>query len=362
MQESSKIKVGISAGDYNGIGIEVALKTFADARMLELCTPVVFASTKMMSAHQNAVGTEIKFHGIAAASDALEGKFNVVNTWKDQSELQWGIPTEDSGKKAIESLVAAVAALKQGDIDVLVTAPIDKSNVQSASFSFPGHTDYLAQELGGKSLMFMVSDTLRVGLLTDHLPVKEVSKAITPQMIREKVALMMDSLVKDFGIRKPKIALLGINPHNGDKGVIGSEDDEVLKPTIQEIAAKGHLVYGPYAADGFFGSGTYRQFDAVLAAYHDQGLIPFKTLSFGQGVNFTAGLSHVRTSPDHGTAFDIAGSGRADHSSFHAAVYEAINIYRLRKDYLFWSKNPLKKAVLQDKKPSKKPKPAPQPE
>jgi len=223
--------------------------------------------------------------------------------------------------------VAATKALKAGKVDVLVTAPIDKHNIQSDSFKFPGHTDYLAKELGGKSLMFMITDELKVGLLTDHVPVSEVAQLITPERIEEKVALMMQSLREDFGIAKPKIGVLGVNPHTGDQGIIGKEDDEVLRPTLKKLYDKGHIVLGPYAADSFFGAQTHAQFDAVLAIYHDQGLIPFKTLSFGQGVNYTAGLTKVRTSPDHGTAFEIAGKGEAHIDSFKEALFAARNIY-----------------------------------
>ena len=249
---------------------------------------------------------------------------------------------------------AATKALKEGAIDVLVTAPINKSNIQSEAFSFPGHTDYLAKELGGESLMFMVSDSLRIGLLTDHVAVSEVSNHITPELIKSKVKTILHALQQDFGIRKPKVALLGINPHNGDQGVIGKEDQNVLIPTIAEISNEGSLIFGPYAADSFFGTKNYTQFDAILAAYHDQGLIPFKTLSFGNGVNFTAGLSKVRTSPDHGTAYDIAGKGLADHSSFSAAVFAAIKIFKHRSMYKILTDNPLKKAKIVEKRSPKK--------
>jgi 4-hydroxythreonine-4-phosphate dehydrogenase len=228
----------------------------------------------------------------------------------------------------------------------LVTAPINKNNIQTEDFKFPGHTDYLAQELEGESLMFMVTDGLRVGLLTDHVAVKDVAASITPQLIRSKITTILNSLKMDFGIGKPKIALLGINPHSGDNGVIGKEDDEVLRPVIKEMSEKGHLVFGPYAADSFFGSDNYKNFDAILAAYHDQGLIPFKTLSFGKGVNFTAGLNKVRTSPDHGTAYEIAGKGVADNSSFKEAVFMALHIFKNRQEYKELTGNPLKKHKL----------------
>ncbi|MDX1759640.1 4-hydroxythreonine-4-phosphate dehydrogenase [Arenibacter algicola] len=346
MQETGNIKLGISIGDLNGIGCEVVLKTFEDSRMLDFCTPVIFASNKTISHQKSELGLEINYNGIHDASKAIDGKINVVNVWKETPVIKFGDPTPESGKYAIQSLKAAVAALKNNEIDVLVTAPINKNNIQAEDFKFPGHTDYLAQELEGESLMFMVTDGLRVGLLTDHVAVKDVATNITPQLIRSKVNTISNSLKMDFGIRKPKIALLGINPHSGDNGVIGKEDDEVLRPVIKEMSEKGHLVFGPYSADSFFGSDNYKNFDAILAAYHDQGLIPFKTLSFGKGVNFTAGLNKVRTSPDHGTAYEIAGKGVADNSSFKEAVFAAIHIFKNRQEYKELTGNPLKKHKL----------------
>jgi len=343
MQEGKKIKVGISIGDLNGIGCEVVLKTFEDSRMLDFCTPIIFASNKTISYQKNALNLDINYNGVYDAEKALENKINVVNIWKEAPKTNFGEATKESGSYALKSLQAATKALKENKIDVLVTAPINKNNIQSEEFNFPGHTDYLAKELDGKSLMFMVTSTLKVGLLTDHIAVKDVAAAITPELIKEKVATIEKSLKEDFGISKPKIALLGINPHSGDNGIIGKEDDVVLKPTITELANKGKMVFGPYSADSFFGSDTYSSFDAVLAAYHDQGLIPFKTLSFGKGVNYTAGLSKVRTSPDHGTAYEIAGKGKADHSSFKEAVFTAIEIYKNREEYKELTQNPLKK-------------------
>ncbi|QBA65296.1 4-hydroxythreonine-4-phosphate dehydrogenase PdxA [Muriicola soli] len=342
-KESANIKVGISVGDLNGIGCEVILKTFEDNRMLELCTPVIFASNKTISQQKSDLGINITFHGVERASQAISGKVNVVNVWKQTPEIQYGKETAEAGKYAIQSLKAAVKALQNNEIDVLVTAPINKKNIQAEDFNFPGHTDYLAQELGGESLMFMVTDTLKVGLLTDHVAVKDVVENITSKRIRNKIDIIEKSLKIDFAITKPKIAMLGINPHSGDNGVIGKEDDEVLRPVIKEMVSNGKLIFGPYAADSFFGSDVYKQFDAILAAYHDQGLIPFKTLSFGQGVNFTAGLNRVRTSPDHGTAYEIAGKSKADPGSFKEAVFTAIKIYRNREDYKEISKNPLRK-------------------
>ncbi len=344
MKKEEKIKVGISIGDLNGIGPEIVLKTFEDSRMLEFCTPVIFASVKTLSFLKKGLKVQTALHGIDNAAKALDGKVNVVGVWKEIVNIEEGKETKEGGTYALKSLQAATKALKKNEIDVLVTAPINKNNIQSESFNFPGHTDYLAKELQGNSLMFMVTDDLKVGLLTDHVPVKDVAEHITPELIKKKVDTIYNSLVADFGIRKPKIAVLGINPHSGDNGVIGKEDDTVLRPTLEEIQLNGKLVYGPYSADSFFGSSNYKSFDAVVAAYHDQGLIPFKTLSFGRGVNYTAGLNKVRTSPDHGTAYEIAGKGVADASSFKEAVFKAISIFRKRTEYAQISSNKLKKA------------------
>lgn len=349
MQEGKKIKVGISIGDLNGIGCEVVLKTFEDNRMLDFCTPVIFASNKTISFQKKELGLNINYNGIPDANKALDGKINVVNVWKEIPKTQFGEATKESGDYALKSLQAATKALKEDKVDVLVTAPINKNNIQSEEFNFPGHTDYLAKELGGNSLMFMVTSSLKVGLLTDHIAVKDVATAITAKLIKEKVATIERSLKEDFAIQKPKIALLGINPHSGDNGVIGKEDDTVLKPTITELKNQGKMVFGPYSADSFFGSDAYSNFDAILAAYHDQGLIPFKTLSFGKGVNYTAGLSKVRTSPDHGTAYEIAGKGKADHSSFKEAVFTALKIFKNREEYKELTQNPLKKQRLKRK-------------
>ena len=268
----------------------------------------------------------------------------MYNCWKENIDIDFGKEDNKIGEYAIKSLEQATKALKDDAIDVLITAPINKHNIQSEKFNFPGHTNYLAKELGGKSLMFMVTENLKVGLLTDHVALKDIAKQITPELIEEKINTVYHSLIKDFKIIKPKIAVLAINPHAGDNGVIGNEDDIILKPTLLKIKDTGKLVYGPYSADSFFGSNNYKNFDAVIASYHDQGLIPFKTISFGQGVNFTAGLSKVRTSPDHGTAYEIAGKNKADESSFKEAVFAAIQIFKNRKEYNTITKNPLKKA------------------
>ncbi len=342
MKKAENIIVGISVGDLNGIGSEVILKTFEDSRMLEMCTPVIFANVKVLSFIKKNLISEIALHGIDRLEQLVKGKINVLNVWKENVEINYGQNDENIGKYALLSFTEATKALKEGLIDVLITAPINKYNIQSEEFKFPGHTDYLNQELEGDALMLMVQDNLRVGLLTDHIPVNEVAKHLTEKLIVQKIETINKSLIQDFNINKPKIAVLGLNPHAGDNGVIGKEEDEIIKPTIKKLFNKGILVFGPYSADGFFGSGQYEKFDAVIASYHDQGLIPFKTLSFGSGVNYTAGLNKIRTSPDHGTAYEIAGKGLADNSSFKEAVYLALDIYNSRNLYSQISQKPLK--------------------
>ncbi len=342
MKKAENIIVGISIGDLNGIGSEVILKTFEDNRMLEMCTPVIFGNVKILSFIKRNLGSEANLHGIDKIEQLVKGKINVLNIWKEGVDINFGTNDENVGKYAIKSFVAATQALKEGTIDVLVTAPINKYNIQSEDFKFPGHTDYLDQQLEGNALMLMVQDNLRVGLLTDHVPVNDVSKHLTEKLILQKIETINKTLIQDFSINKPKIAVLGLNPHAGDNGVIGKEDDQVIKPAIKKLFEKGILAFGPYSADGFFGSGQYEKFDAVIASYHDQGLIPFKTLSFGMGVNYTAGLNKIRTSPDHGTAYEIAGKGLADHSSFKEAVYLALDVYNSRNEYLQISQKPLK--------------------
>lgn len=342
MKKAENIIVGISIGDLNGIGSEVVLKTFEDTRMLELCTPVIFANVKLLSFVKKGFQSTSLLHGIDKLDQIVVGKINVLNLWREGVDLKLGENDPKAGGYAIKSFVAATKALKEGLVDVLVTAPINKYNVQSDEFKFPGHTDYLDQELEGNALMLMVQDNLRVGLLTDHIPLNEVASHLTEELIRKKIETVKLSLIQDFSINKPKIAVLGLNPHCGDGGVIGTEDDLIIKPALKKLFDKGTLVFGPFAADGFFGSNQYEKYDAVIAMYHDQGLIPFKTLSFGNGVNYTAGLNKIRTSPDHGTAYDIAGKGIADYNSFKEAVYLALDIYNSRNQYAEISQKPLK--------------------
>lgn len=341
MNIDKKISIGISVGDLNGIGAEIILKTFADPRMFDFCTPVVFASQKSIQYLKKHLNITTQTQRVESLDKLVDKKLNIINVWEESFNFEFGKESKKAGNLAIQSLKAATKALKEKKIDGLLTAPINKANIQSEDFSFPGHTDFLAQELEGNALMFMVSDELKVGLLTDHVAVKDVANEITPKLIKEKITTINESLKKDFRINKPKIAVLGINPHSGDNGVIGKEDDEVLKPAIEALYQNKVMVFGPYAADSFFGSNNYKKFDAIVASYHDQGLIPFKTLTFGNGVNYTAGLSEVRTSPDHGTAYEIAGKGVADESSFKEALFAVIKIAKNREEYLQLTKDVL---------------------
>jgi 4-hydroxythreonine-4-phosphate dehydrogenase len=339
-----KIIVGISQGDINGIGLEVIIKTFLEPQMLEICTPVLFGSNKTASAHRKALNIEdFSFNQIKDFSELNHKRANLFSVYEEDVTIELGQQTENGGKYAFKSLEAATNALAEGKIDVLVTAPINKENIQSAEFKFPGHTEYLDEKFGkGNSLMFLVSDDLRVAVVTGHIPVTRVAQELTSEKILKKIQLLNKSLTQDFAIRKPKIAVLGLNPHAGDNGVIGDEEKNIIIPAIEKAKAEGIVAYGPYPADGFFGNGAYKNFDSVLAMYHDQGLIPFKTIAFNNGVNYTAGLPIVRTSPDHGTAYDIAGKGIASEESFRKAIYTAIDIYRTRKNHLAITSNPLK--------------------
>ena len=310
--------------------------------MLELCTPVIFANVKIVSFLKKELKLDVAIHGIDKVEQLVVGKINVLNVWREGVNLEFGKNDDVVGSYAIKSFVAATKALKEGLVDVLVTAPINKYNIQSEEFKFPGHTDYLDKELEGDALTLMVHDDLRVGLLTDHVPVNEVAKHLNEKLISSKIKTIIQTLKQDFEIEKPKVAVLGLNPHSGDNGVIGQEEEKIIKPALKKLFEAGNMVFGPFSADGFFGSAQYEKYDAVIATYHDQGLIPFKTLSFGNGVNYTAGLNKIRTSPDHGTAYEIAGKGLANHESFKEAVYLAIDIFKKRNDYQELIKNPLK--------------------
>ncbi len=339
-----KIIVGISQGDINGIGLEVIIKTFLDPQMLEICTPVLFGSNKTASFHRKSLNIEdFSFHQIRNLSEINHKRANIINVYEEEVEVELGKQTLNGGKYALKSLEAAAAAMFEGKIDVLVTAPINKENIQSPDFKFPGHTEYLEEKFGnGNSLMFLVSDDLRVAVVTGHIPVARVAQELTTEKILKKIQTLHQSLVQDFSIRAPKIAVLGLNPHAGDNGIIGDEEKRIIIPAINKAKESNLLVYGPYPADGFFATETYKKFDAVLAMYHDQGLIPFKTISFNSGVNFTAGLPIVRTSPDHGTAYDIAGKNIASEESFRKAVYVAIDIFKVRQQNKEITANPLK--------------------
>ncbi|MCL4137334.1 UNVERIFIED_CONTAM: hypothetical protein GTU68_009217 [Idotea baltica] len=301
--------------------------------MLELCTPIIFASNKTFSIHKKELNIHTQTHGVDSVSKCVPNKVNLVNVWKEQVEVEFGQETKLGGKYALLSLKSAVEALQKNEIDVLVTAPINKHNIQSEDFKFSGHTEFLEANLEGESLMILMTNELKIGLITGHIPVQKIAETITAQLIEKKVDIMYNSLIKDFKISKPKIAVLGLNPHCGDNGVIGEEDDALIRPTLEKIQTNGKLVYGPFSADSFFGSGSYKNYDGILAMYHDQGLAPFKTLSFGSGVNFTAGLNKIRTSPDHGTAFEIAGKGEADNNSFKEALYTAIDVFKNRSEF-----------------------------
>lgn len=326
----NKVVVGISQGDLNGIGLEIILKTIADSALAEICVPVLFSSQKTVSYFRKMLALdEFNFNPCRDFSQLNSKKTNLFVCYEEEVIIEMGKPTTASGKYAKLSLETATKALLDNKIDVLVTAPINKHNMQEAGFNYPGHTEYLGATLGGKPLMLLCAGNLKVAVVTGHLPLKNVAQHITTEKVLEKITQLNHSLINDFGIRKPKIAVLGFNPHAGENGTMGDEEKTAIIPAITK-ANESMMVFGPYSADGFFGNGTYTQFDAVLAMYHDQGLIPFKTLAFNNGVNFTAGLNYVRTSPDHGTAYEIAGKQIADESSFREALYMSIDVYRNR--------------------------------
>jgi 4-phospho-D-threonate 3-dehydrogenase / 4-phospho-D-erythronate 3-dehydrogenase len=338
-----KLKIGISIGDMNGIGLEVILKTVSDPRILNLCTPVLFGSSKVVSYHKNIVQVEFPFANLRTAEEAESGKVNVVNCWQDNVNITLGKVSEEGGRYAYKALEIAVNALKVGSIDALVTAPINKKAMQMADFPHAGHTEYITEQLGAKeSVMLMLNDDFRVGLVTNHLPLSKVVENVTRDRILKKLAILDETLRVDFNIGHPTIAVLGLNPHAGDEGALGEEETSIIRPAIESAKERGILAMGPFPADGFFGSGQHKKYDAILAMYHDQGLIPFKALSFGSGVNYTAGLGAIRTSPDHGTAFDIAGKDMADPSSFRQALFTAIDVAKNRLAYAEMTANPVK--------------------
>lgn len=343
--ENNKIRVGITHGDINGIGYEVILKAFEDSTMLELCTPIVYGSPKVAAYHRKAIDSPTNFCIINSASEFQQGKLNVVNCVEDEVKVELSKPTLESGKAALLALEKALDDYREGLIDVLVTAPINKNVIQSDTFHFPGHTEYIQERVGEgqKALMILMRNDFRVALVTGHIPVRDIARTITKELIEEKYLIFEHSLKQDFGIGKPRIAVLALNPHAGDDGLIGTEEQEVIIPAIAELKKKGKLCYGPYSADGFMGSGLFEKFDGILAMYHDQGLAPFKALAMEEGVNYTAGLPIVRTSPAHGTAYDIVGKGIASADSFRQAIYVAIDVYRNRIIETEIHTNPLRK-------------------
>ena len=345
---SDKIKVGITHGDINGVGYEIILKVLEDARLLELCTPVVYGSAKIAAGYRKALGLQnVNFVQIQSAAEARDDANNIINVVPEDMRAEPGVSSAEAGKAALAALDRAVADLRAGDIDVLVTAPINKANIQSETFHFPGHTEYLEAAAGessrGHSLMILCNDTLRVALVTTHLPLSRIPEAITKEAILSKLEIFNRSLQRDFGIHAPRIAVLSLNPHPGDSGLLGTEEQEIIIPAVNEARDRKILAFGPYAADGFFGAGRFVKFDGILAMYHDQGLAPFKALAMDSGINFTAGLPFIRTSPDHGTGYDIAGSGEASPESMREAIYAAIDICRNRRRDEEAFRSPLRK-------------------
>ena len=340
----NKFKIGITQGDTNGIGWEIILKALADPRMTELFTPVIYGSPKAAAYYRNTVAEieAFSFNPVASAAEARRGKANLV-ACGETADIAPGKPTPEAGRAAVEALCAAMRDLKAGHLDALVTAPFDKETVQADDFRYTGHTEYLAAELEGEAMMILCSDVLRVGLVTKHIPVSEIARNITKERIVRDLDTLRRALIEDFGIVEPRIAVMALNPHAGDGGLLGREEQEIIRPAIVEAFSKGVLAFGPFAADGLFAGGGYAKYDGILAMYHDQGLAPFKTLS-PDGVNFTAGLSAVRTSPDHGTAFDIAGKDKADPQSMRNAIYAAIDIAEHRRAWAEWTRNPLQRA------------------
>ena len=343
--EERKIRVAITQGDTNGVGYEVILKAFADPAMFELCTPIIYGSPKIATYHRKALNLETNFSIINKAEEARDGRLNLLNCFDQEVKVELGVPSQEAGQAALMALDRAMTDYRSGLYDVLVTAPINKATIQSPGFRFPGHTEYIEASVGDgqKALMILMNENIRVALVTTHLAIKNVAEAITQEKIVEKATILHRSLKRDFRISNPRIAVLSLNPHAGDEGLLGNEEKDIIRPAIEQLTEQGIQAFGPYPSDGFFGSGAYDRFDAVLAMYHDQGLTPFKALALDDGVNFTAGLPIVRTSPDHGTAFDIAGTGKADENSMRQAIYTAIDVYRNRIVYDEPLANPLPK-------------------
>ncbi len=350
--KSGKIRVGITHGDTNGVGYEIILKLFSEPMMLELCTPILYGSPKIATYHRKAMEINTNFLTITQANEANDEKLNLIDCMQEEIKIDFGKPTAESGKAALAALERAVEDYKQGGIDVLVTAPINKATIQSDNFHFPGHTEYIQERLGegNEALMILMNELLKVALVTTHLPLKDISQAITEETIIRKTRIFSQALDRDFGIKKPRIAILSLNPHAGENGLLGDEEKNIIIPAINRLHDEGINCFGPFAADGFFGTAAYSLYDGVLAMYHDQGLAPFKALAMSSGVNYTAGLPVVRTSPDHGTAFDIAGKGAADENSLRQAVYAAIDIFRNRQRDDEAKANPLHKQTTEQNK------------
>lgn len=349
MNDKRKIRVGITQGDINGIGYEIIFRTFENSEMFEICTPVVYGSPKLAAYHRKALEIDITYNAVVNPSDIQDGKLNIINCNSDNIIIELGTATKESGEAAYQALERAIKDYQEGIIDLLVTAPINKNTIQSDDFKFPGHTEYLQERLGGgdKSLMILCSDEVRFAIATSHLPLRDVPEAITPELLEEKITIFDHSLKEDFNIDAPKIAVLSLNPHSGDNGLLGKEEIETIIPTINKMSREGILCYGPFGVDGFMGSGKYKAFDGILAMYHDQGLTPMKLLAMSNGVNFTAGLQAVRTSPAHGVAYDIAGKGCADENSFRQAIYTGIDIFRNRQQYNEARRRPLRKLYFE---------------
>lgn len=344
--------IGITTGDINGIGPELIIKTFSDNRMLDLCTPVIFASNKLINYYRKMIADHpFNFSSTKDLTKLHPKQVNIFNCWEEEVPVQPGALTETGGKYAVRSLLVAAQCLKDGQLDAIVTAPIHKGNTQIPDFPYTGHTPFFKEKFGAKDVvMLLYSNSLRVALVTEHIPLAKVSEVLSRELIVSKLNILKETLVKDFGIDKPKIAVLGLNPHAGDEGQIGNEEQTIISPLIEQMQQQGQLVYGPYGADAFFARSSYQHFDAVLAMYHDQGLIPFKTIAQGEGVNYTAGLPIVRTSPDHGTAFDIAGKNLADPSSFREAVFQAIDLLKQRAQYAENTANPIRRGRIEKEK------------
>jgi 4-hydroxythreonine-4-phosphate dehydrogenase len=356
METNRTIRVGITHGDINGVGYEVILKTFSDPTMMELCTPIVYGSPKVAAYHRKAMDIQTNFSIINQAADAQDGRLNILNCSEEELKVDLGKPSAEAGKAALDALERALIDYREGRIDVLVTAPINKHTIQSDNFHFPGHTEYIEQRVGegNTALMILMQNDLRVALVTGHVPVRYIAKEITREHITEKLEVFHQSLKRDFNIDCPRIAVLALNPHAGDNGLLGTEENEIIIPAMQDMVKQGIQCFGPYPADGFFGSGNYRHFDGILAMYHDQGLAPFKALAMDEGVNYTAGLPIVRTSPAHGTAYDIAGQGVASEDSFRQAIYVAIDVFRNRQRDDEMRAHPLRKQYYEKRDDSDK--------